>query len=234
VLRPVSLEGDDRALRKKLFAAYQGGSFAEVTRLVLQEFPGQAHKLDDLFLDEQRRIIGIVLKDRVADYQRLFERLADEDEDVLALLGRLRYPLPKPILAAARVCLDGRLAETIGKLETEADVRRIKHLLERGGVWGYRPDYDVLHYALGVRLRSLVREIEARADLSQTAERLGLLLDVSHLLGMQIDLWQAQNQLLNAYTELTRSGPLQAELSEALVRLAERLNMAGNVLGWKP
>ena len=33
------------------------------------EFPGRAHRLDDLFRDEQRRIIGIILEDRFADYQ---------------------------------------------------------------------------------------------------------------------------------------------------------------------
>lgn len=234
VLRPFESTDDYQAFRKKLFATYQNGSFAEVTQLVLQEFKGEAHKLDDLFLDEQRRIVGIVLQDRFADYQRLFERLADEDEDVLAILGRLRYPIPKPLLAAARVCLDGRLQQEIARLESDGDIKRVRHLLERGKAWGYQPDREMLNHELGSQLQRLVDAIAAGPELPQVAERVSRLLDVAGLLNVHLDLWQAQNRLLNVYGQMASSGTMSEALKASLVGLAGRLNMTGELLGWKP
>ena len=74
--------------------------------LVTREFEGKVHRLDDLFVDEQRRIIGIVLQDRIEDYQRTFERLLAQDDDVLNRLGQMHYPIPKPLRAAASSYLD--------------------------------------------------------------------------------------------------------------------------------
>ena len=89
------------SLKPRLLEAYRTGSLADITSLVAREFPGRSHRLDDLFRDEQRRIIGIVLEDRFADYQRSFELLANQDEEVLNRLGQLSYPIPKPLRAAA-------------------------------------------------------------------------------------------------------------------------------------
>ena len=93
---------DFASLKPGLLETYRTGSLADITGLVAQaEFPGRSHRLDDLFRDEQRRIIGIVLEDRFLDYQRSFELLANQDEQILNRLGQLGYPIPKPLRAAA-------------------------------------------------------------------------------------------------------------------------------------
>ena len=74
-LEPESAADDFESLKPRLLEAYRTGSLADITSLVAREFPGRSHRLDDLFRDEQRRIIGIVLEDRFADYQRSFELL---------------------------------------------------------------------------------------------------------------------------------------------------------------
>ena len=104
---------DYQAFKQRLMDTYRTGSLADVMNLLSGEFPGKAHRLDDLFRDEQRRIIGIVLADRFDDYQRSFERLANQDEEVLNRLGRLNYPIPKPLRAAASTYLDHHLEEQI-------------------------------------------------------------------------------------------------------------------------
>src|SRR5208337_1464256 len=101
------------AFKPQLMATYRAGSLADVMGLLSSEFPGKAHRLDDLFRGEQRRIIGIVLADRFDDYQRSFEHLANQDEEVLNRLGQLNYPIPKPLRAAASTYIDHHLEEQI-------------------------------------------------------------------------------------------------------------------------
>jgi hypothetical protein len=222
------------AFKRQLFHTYLTGSLADVTALVAREYQGRTYRLDDLFLEEQRRVIGIVLQDRFTDYQRSFERLADQDEDVMTYLGRLHYPIPKPLRAAASVCLDQRLRQEIQNLGTNGSLGRIRQFIERGRVWGYLVETTILGRTLTEELQTVLGEINSVSDLPTLASHAGQILETASLLGIQLDLWQAQNQLLDEYAEVAASGPLNFPLREAFANLAVRLNLSPELLGWRP
>jgi hypothetical protein len=49
-----------------------------------------------------------------------------------------------------------------------------------------------------------------------------------------VDLWQAQNQLLEAYHRLATAGNLGEGLAALFGTLAEKLTMRPALLGWHP
>ncbi len=216
--------------KKRLVQTYRTGSLADVTALVVREFQGDVHRLDDLFAEEQRRVTGIVLADRFEDYQRSFERLANQDEDVLNRLGQLRYPVPKPLRAAASAYLDEHLRAEMGRLGAGGDLEPLRGLLERGKAWGYQPEREMLARALDDALQAALAEVGPGANWKEVAQRAGRLVEAASLVGVPLDLWRAQNQLLDAYARLAGGGLEPAE-REALVALADRLNLAPGLLG---
>jgi hypothetical protein len=219
-----------------LFETYRTGSLADVTGLVARDFPGRTHRLDDLFRDEQRRIIGILLEDRFADYRRSFERLADQDEDLLSRLGQLGYPIPKPMLAAASTYLDGHLRDEIARVvrgET-ASLEAIERLRDRGRAWGYQPERDLLEKTLSESLLRTLEEIEPGADVPGITARAEQLLAAAALIGLEPDLWQVQNRFLGAYARLGESGIMDAALRAAFEKLAVGLKVSRDLLGWRP
>ena len=222
------------AIKKRLLDAYKGGSLADVTTLLAREFDGKVYRLDDLFSDEQRRIIGIVLRDRVEDYNRIFEGLADQDDDVLNRLGRMKYPIPKPLLAVASSYLDLHLKQELARLEAGGDLAPIQALFERGRTWGYQPERELLSKTISEVLERTLSGLGADADFPTLAARAGLFIDVAELLGVSLDLWQVQNQLLDAYIQLSESDALNEPLRQAFVDLATKLKLNPNLLGWRP
>ena len=175
-----------------------------------------------MFRDEQRRIIGIVLEDRFADYQRSFELLANQDEEVLNRLGLLSYPIPKPLRAAASTYLDIHLAEAIGGL-ARGDVGSldtIDQLCERGIAWGYQPERGLLEKRLAESLARVLDEIRPDADLAEITARAETLLAACTRLGMAPDLWQVQNRLLDAFVRLTESKLMDERLRGTFAKLA--------------
>jgi hypothetical protein len=223
------------AFKRLLFDSYAAGSLADVTALVARDFGGEVYRLDDLFLEEQRRVIGIVLQDRFEDYQRAFERLADQDADVMNILGRLHYPIPGPLRAAASVCLDNRIRRDLVHLgENGNTLPRVRQLFERGHAWGYRIIPEAVSKTLADELRAVLSEINAVSDLPALAAHAARLLDAAFLLGISLDLWQEQNQLLDRYAELAAAGSLDEPLRRAFAHLAERLNISPDLLGWQP
>ncbi|WP_165249047.1 DUF3536 domain-containing protein [Paludisphaera soli] len=223
------------AFRAELLATYRSGSLADVLTILNRDFHGSTHRLDDLFRDEQRRIIGIVLADRFEDYRRTFARLANQDEEVLNRLGRLNYPIPKPLRAAALTFLDANLHEQIEAM-VEGDESRlveIEHLCDRGKAWGYTPQRDALGKALSEGLRRQMRELR-NGDAAAAASCGERLLDAAAAMGIKPDLWEAQNEFLDAFMGLTDAEELDDALRQTFQRLAGRLEVAPTVLGWRP
>jgi alpha-amylase/alpha-mannosidase (GH57 family) len=234
VLRETASVREYEAFKKKLLDAYKTGSLADITTLVTREFEGKVHRLDDLFVDEQRRIIGIVLQDRIEDYQRTFERLVRQDDDVLARLGQMNYPIPKPLRAAASAYLDLHLTEDLDRLDSDGNLERIQSFYERGKTWGYQPEHDHLTRTLAESLHQTLGQIGPIADLPALAKRAGQLLDAASLLGITLDLWKIQNQLLDAYIQLSSKGALSQPLQDVFLELAEKLKVSRDLLGWLP
>jgi hypothetical protein len=190
--------------------------------------------LDDLFLEEKRRIIGIVLQGRFQEYFHAFERLADQDEIVLNMLGRLNYPIPRPLKVAATTAFDQRLRHEVESLRDGGSVACIKEILDAGKVWGYQPEErDALGKKLGQELRDLIGAIDTESNFPVLTGHADQLLDAAVLLGVPLDLWQTQNHLLDAYTARAAS-PMNDALKQAFLHLAGRLNINPNLLGWRP
>jgi alpha-amylase/alpha-mannosidase (GH57 family) len=234
VLRKSGPLAEYQAFKQRLLKTYRTGSMADVTGLVTREFEGEVHRLDDLFVEEQRRVIGIVLQDRFEDYQRTFARLADQDEDVLNILGGVHYPIPKALRAAASFALDHRLGQEIVRLESEGNLARIQQLLQRGKAWGYQPEGESLGKFLTEELHVALSEMNSLADLPNLAARAERLLDAACLLGISLDLWRPQNQLLGGFAALAGSDALTAPVRDVLAHLAGRLNLSKGLLAWRP
>lgn len=234
VLRKAAAAPEYEGLKQHLFRTYTEGSLADVTRLVMDKFPGEPRRLEDLFLEEQRRVIGIVLQERFEDYQATFERLASQDDEVLGRLARLHYPIPKPMRAAASLYLDRRLREETDRLGAESGVAHVQKLLEQGRAWGYQPERERVRKLLDEELQDVFVELGPAADLEALAARASALLDAAGLFEVRLDLWQAQNRLLEAFAQLTDSQAMSPPLKEAFARLAAKLNVNPELLGWRP
>ncbi len=223
-----------QAFSSELLATYRSGSMADVMLLLASDFPGVAHRLDDLFRDEQRRIIGIVLADRFEDYHRAFTRFANQDEEVLNRLGKMGYPIPGPLRAAATTFLDVNLEKRVGVLIAgeERELTAIEHLCDRGRAWNYKPREKDLGKMLSEGLRLVMRDL--RFGDPAVVGRAEMLLDAAIVLGLRLDLWETQNEFLDAFAELTAAGEVDEALEQACQRLAARLGVAPEMLGWRP
>jgi alpha-amylase/alpha-mannosidase (GH57 family) len=234
VLRQIPSQREYDATKRRLLETFETGSMADITAVVIREFEGRVHRLDDLFVDEQRRVIGIVLQDRIDDYYRSFERLFRHDEDMLIRLGKMHYPIPKPLSAAASSYIDLWLRDELARLDPNSSLARIRGLFERARAWGYQPEQGVLEKTISKALESTLGQLDPNAVLDELVDHASLLLDLASLLGIKVDLWQVQNQLLDAYVKIGDSGAMNEPLREVFANLALKLNVAGELLGWRP
>jgi alpha-amylase/alpha-mannosidase (GH57 family) len=227
---------DFETLKPRLLNAYRTGSLADITSLVATEFRGRSHRLDDLFRDEQRRIINIVLHDRFSEYRRTLEHLAIHDEEALSRLADLSYPIPKALRAAASTYLDTHLADEVSRL-TRGDIEsldRLDDLCTRGRAWGYQPEPGALEKILAESLTLCLEKIRTNGELPEMAARAQRILEAASRLGIKPDLWNVQNRFLIAYLRLSDAGALNALAHQLFEKLAVGLRVSPDLLGWRP
>jgi hypothetical protein len=181
------------ALKAELTDVFQNGSMGDVYQRLLKDFQGPTHQLQDLFLDEQRKIIEDTLRERIEDYQVLFEQLFDQDHALLQRLASLRYPIPEPMRMAAKVSTDGRTRQLAGRLGSMEDLQAFSQLLDQAKQWGYRPEVREWEQHFLVLLQETVRGLFNTDEIHATLEKAGYILEAANLLKIKLNLWNIQN-----------------------------------------
>ncbi len=148
----------------------------------------------------------------------------------------MSYPIPKPLHAAASAYLDLHLHDQITRLGRGETVSLdvIERLCDRGRAWNYQPERDLFEKTLSESLLQTIEELDCHADVADITARAERLLVAVALLGLEPDLWQVQNQFLNAYARLAESQRMDATLHAEFIKLAIGLKVSQDLLGWKP
>lgn len=188
-------EGDSafQSLRKELTTVFQEGSVGDLYQQLLRQFREPTHRLKDLFLDEQRRVVEMWLMERVNEYRMHFEQLFDKDSALLKQLGLLRYPIPEPISAAATVSTNSRIWKLVNHIENEEDLQSLSWQLEQAKHWGYKPKAERWERILLMVLEKRIRSLRTSGKIPDLLEKAACVLKAADILGVKLNLWNAQN-----------------------------------------
>ena len=214
-------------LKGELTDAFQNGSLGDLYQRLLEDFRGPTHQLQDLFRDEQRNIVQDTLRERVEDYQVLFEQLFDQDHALLKRLAALRYPIPEPMRMAAKVSTERRIRELARRLEGPEDLQAFAQLLEQAKPWGYRPEASQWERFFLLLLEGRILELLEADTIGSILARAGSILDAAGLLEVKLNLWNIQS----LYVEVCRQrAPFLEAHRDAVAAFASRIQLNPGVL----
>jgi hypothetical protein len=218
---------DYETQKVELNEAFRNGSLGDLYRRLLRDFRAPTHQLQDLFRDEQRKIVQDTLRERVTDYQALFEQLFDQDHALLNRLAVLRYPIPEPMRMAARVSTETRIQEQARWLEGPEDLRAFSQLLEQARPWGYRPEISKWERFFLLLLEDRIRELFRADSVDPVLTRAGYILEAADLLKVKPNLWNIQN----LYVEVCeRRETFLRDHKEAVAAFAARIQLNSEAL----
>lgn len=180
-----------REMVEKVTDAFDRGDLTEVIRLLDQYFEGTTYSLRQLFRDQQRKILDIILDstlERVAsEYRRIYERHAP----LMLFLKDLHIPRPKALGTAAEFVLNTGLRQALaGEVP---DFERIKVLLNEVRMLDVPLDDTDLGYALKQSVERMAERLRNRpADLS-LLQNLNRAIGLARSLPFGVDMWKMQN-----------------------------------------
>jgi hypothetical protein len=189
-IRRFTGENEFRALRDELLRAFSSADLAAVVRL-LANFPQYTFSLKSLFGDRQRQILYHVLESSVADAERAYRRLYEENASLMRFLIAQDLPLPRAFSMAAEFVLNRDLRAVLSS--REPDVARARSLIDEAKATSVELDRPGLSYVVSRALERLALDaLEHPGDVARL-ERWSDMATLRASLPFDVNLWQAQN-----------------------------------------
>jgi alpha-amylase/alpha-mannosidase (GH57 family) len=189
---------------------FQRADIPGVLRLVDRNFGYEAFTLKQLFSDEQRKILGLILNSSLAEAEAAYRQIYEYHAPLMRFLASMGTPVPREFQIAAEFAVNTelrRLFEADG-----LDLDRINGLLREAARSGVALDSPGLGYALARTIERITEEFRASPEDVALLQQLDGAVGLARALPFEVDVWKSQNVyyelLQNIYAEFQEEAAL--------------------------
>lgn len=179
------------SMKNEISAAFERGAFADIVKLMEAHFGMHNYSLADLFRDEQRRILTLLVSATLDDFAAAHRNIYENSRIFMGFLKERGIPVPKAFLTAASVVLNLELEKVFS--ERQLDVDRIQSILNDMKKWDVTVDPDSTELAVRRALETLMTRLRDNPSEFEFLSEVEKVLEAIKLLPVTINYWQIQN-----------------------------------------
>ncbi len=222
---------DYQSLVKEMEETFNSADLLRVVRLFDRHFPGNLYSLKQLFHDEQRHIVDLMLKPTLSDVDAAYREIYEPNVPLMRFLEDLRVPLPKAFDLAAQFVLNSGLERALDKEPLE--LAEISSLLQQAKIRRIALDSQQLGFQLRAVIQLRSERLRSKPADLETLNSLEDLVKLVQMLPFQVVLWDLENVLYEViqtrYPVMKKRAERGDELAQswlkALDRLAEKVRV---------
>lgn len=176
---------------RQLVEAFARADLAEASHVVNKCADGLTYSLKELFRDQQRKVIDVIIAQTLAevtsDYRRVYERHAP----LMRFLQYLHIPQPQALYTAAQFVLIMDLRQAFAKVPP--DFEQIAALLEEVKQYQISLEEPVLRHTLEQTLEQIAGQLDADPGALGRLGELDQAVALARSLPFEVNLWKPQN-----------------------------------------
>ncbi len=198
-LRPFKGRKKYESFKVELLERYQSASLGEVYDRIKDYFGGSHYSLKDLFREERRRLIDLILNERLQEYYQQMGEWVRVDEGVMKILVDWEVPIPPPMGWALRLSLGKAWDQAME--EGPADSRQwdaLIRLVERMKKLKFPIDKNQMAETIQGKVALWMKDLVGAPEPSFIFGRVRELLNGAGKLSLPVNLWSVQNSFLDA------------------------------------
>lgn len=177
-------------MKEQIRKAFESGSFADAVRLLDTHLGSPTYSLKDLFRDEQRAILDILIRETMEAFEDAYRRMFEENRLLMSFLKDTRVPVPKGFYTAAEFILNLDLKK---QLQEDFDRETIQGILDEFGKWKVPMEKTSLEFALKNRLEDAAEILSGKPLDLHSLKEMTEMVDISLKLPIRHNFWLAQN-----------------------------------------
>ena len=223
-------EGSYQSMKEEILAAFDKGEVSDILKLTDTRFGINTYSLINLFRDEQRKVLDLVITKTMEDFEHTYRLIYENNRTLMGFLQEAEIPVPRGFMTAAEFALTSDFKKAFS--EDKIDEQRIKAIIADSKKWDLPLDSAGLEYMVRRKGEELIGKLlMAPSDISTLANFLAMV-EILRDLPLEINYWQIQNTYLSiaktAYNEFLKEadggGETAAKWVETFRRIGELLS----------
>lgn len=211
--QPLCQEGE--AGEKEMVDAFLQGQLPDVLRFFDRNFSGDTFGLEHLFRDDQRVLMGEILRETLQDIETSFQEVHDEHFALMRFMHGIDMPTPAQLALPVGFMLNRQLRMMLDKEPFPAEDFRLT--LEEIELLGLSLDQPLLNYRAERRLTAALGELGEEGEDLEQLKKVILLVQSTIRSPLEVDLWKAQNICFGLHKKVLSTLGQRAEAGDEKV-----------------
>jgi len=220
-----------RDITEQLSAAFSRADSPEVLRLLDLHFDHNLYSLKSLFRDEQRKILGIILRTNLAQAEENLRHQYEEHVPLMRFLASLHVEQPRLFRTLAEYALNRELRETLEK--GAAGLERARNLLAEARTMNLALDNTTLEFIVRRQVEQQAQAFWQKPTELSSLHQFETSVEFAQELPFAVNLWEVQNlsakQMNGTFVEAQQRAAQGDDNAKAWVEqlraLADRLRL---------
>jgi len=183
-------EKDFALIESEIKRAFEKGDIPEIVRLLDKHFKGNIYSLWHLFKDEQRKILNEILQLTYEGVEASYRQIYENNYPIMNYYYSLQNQLPRPLLSAAEYTLNTDLKKIFNH---EVNVEKMGRIIEEIKRWSINVDTTTIGFIASSWVHAVMEKLNEQPEDIRLFEMLKDTLEALTPLGLQLNLWKAQN-----------------------------------------
>lgn len=179
------------SLCQQMKKAFKRGDTNEVIQIMNTSFEGMSYSLQDLFKDQQRKILEHLLENTREEISSSFSHIYEHNYAIMQMVRNTGMPLPPDLAGPAAFILNRSILESLGA--RELDLEHLRDLMDEIVIFDVPLDLKRLSFDASQRISQWMQQLKNTPDDIKLLEQIGQTLEIIAPMIPDIDLQQAQN-----------------------------------------
>jgi len=179
------------AMKEEMASAFDKGLYTELVLLMDTHFGTHSYSLSNLFADEKRKILNVILDQTVEESFATFQGMFERSRPLMEFIHDIGVPIPSVFMEAMQPALNASLRAAL--TQEEADVEGVERIIAQVKMWGAVVDAPDNEYFLRRHAESLSRAMTQDPSELKNIVKVQRFMDLLREIPISIVLWQVQN-----------------------------------------
>ncbi|MFZ5905962.1 MAG: DUF3536 domain-containing protein [Nitrospirota bacterium] len=184
-------EGAYQSMKQEILTTFEQGEFADIVRLMDTHFGMHNYSLLNLFRDQQRTILSLLISQTMEDFETSYRQMYENNRILMGFLQRMGIPVKKAFLASAEFTLNAELKRAFTEDVHSAD--RIQAVFGDMKRWEVPLDTVEIEFAVRRGLENLMENFSLNYQDTDLLLEIQKRLELLRLFPIEINYWQTQN-----------------------------------------
>lgn len=217
-------EAEFPSLQHAVNQAFRETHLTRVLQLMQEHFGACNFSFAQLFLDEKHRVLKELAAQSMEQADTEFQKLVNDNYQLLTEMRHNQIPLPETFKSVLQHVLNRDLHHFIES--NQLHIPTLRHIVEEFRKWEVSLiDLEAFRLRAGERI---FREIDQGKNISKPdlrLEKIAIMIEVLEDMGLELDLWKAQNAFLSLRTAWSPKENLPENFERAIHKLAAVLRI---------